>query len=235
MQIDDETLMAFADGELDPDQSAKVQAAIDADPALQVRLRAFTETRAALKSAIAPQSSLQDTDLIARIRAASVAPPRASAQPEPAPRLPKPANFNLRPFATAIAAAMALAVVGGIWWQSGGPDQGGMAAAQVAALNELPSGEARETDGGTMTVIASYRAGDGALCREYETADGHATRVAVACREGEDWAERFAVDLTADGGYQPASGDIPGLDDFLTSTGAGQPMTADEEAAALAE
>ncbi|WP_234463850.1 anti-sigma factor family protein [Paracoccus caeni] len=232
MQIDDDTLMAFADGELEPAEALEVKAAVEADPALQARLHLFTKTRAMLQADIpAAQPSSQDEDLIARIRAASVAPAQVAG---PA-TLPKPANFNLRPFATAIAAAFALAVAGGIWWQARGPDQGGIGAAQVAALNELPSGEMRTLGEGDLTMIASYRMEDGAFCREYQTTGDGDARVAVACRDADGWAERFAADLQIDGGYQPASGDIPGLDGFLTSAGASAPLTAAEEATALSE
>ncbi|MDN3713648.1 zf-HC2 domain-containing protein [Paracoccus cavernae] len=45
MSISDETLMAYADGELDQAEAAAVEAALAADPGLQARLRPFSETR----------------------------------------------------------------------------------------------------------------------------------------------------------------------------------------------
>lgn len=232
MQIDDETLMALADGELDRAESARISAAIADDPEAQARLRRFAETRARLKalSAEGPAGQADDA-LIARIRAAGVA-PRAPAAPAPAPR--PAANANRAPWA-AVAAALTAAVVGLGWWQMGdAPD--GLPQAEVAALDSLLSGEATVLeDGRDLTVIASYRTAEGAFCREYETARDASLTVTVACREGGDWQRQFASDMVATDGYVPASGDIAALDDWLAETGAGDPLTPEDEAAALAE
>ena len=74
MQIDDETLMALADGELGQAEAARISAAIADDPEAQARLRLFSESRARLKalSSAAPAAPY-DKDLIARIRAAGSA------------------------------------------------------------------------------------------------------------------------------------------------------------------
>ena len=233
MQIDDETLMALADGELGQAEAARISAAIADDPEAQARLRLFSESRARLKalSSAAPAVP-SDKDLIARIRAAgSAAQAQATATPT-AP--PGPANTNRAPWA-ALAAAMALAVVGLGWWQMGdAPD--GLPRAEVAALDSLRSGQATVLeDGRDLTVIASYRTAEGAFCREYETARDASLTVTVACREGGDWQRQFASDMVATDGYVPASGDIAALDDWLAETGAGDPLTPEDEAAALAE
>lgn len=230
MQIDDETLMALADGELDRAESARISAAIADDPEAQARLRRFVETRARLKALSAEGPARQADDaLIARIRAAGVA-PQAPAAPAPPPA----ANANRAPWA-ALAAALTAAVVGLGWWQMGdAPD--GLPRAEVAALDSLLSGQATVLeDGRDLTVIASYRTAEGAFCREYETARDASLTVTVACREGGDWQRQFASDMVATDGYVPASGDIAALDDWLAETGAGDPLTPEDEAAALAE
>lgn len=231
MQIDDETLMALADGELDRAEAARISAAIADDPEAQARLRRFTETRARLRalSAQGPASQADDA-LIARIRAAAAVLPAPAA---PAP-VPAAANSNRAPWA-AVAAALAALAVGLGWWQMGGaPD--GLAQGEVAALDSLPSGEAVALeDGRELMVIASYRTADGAFCREYETARDASLTVGVACREGDTWQRQFASEMTAADGYVPASGDIAALDDWLAETGAGDPLTPEDEAAALAE
>lgn len=230
MQIDDETLMALADGELDRAESARISAAIADDPEAQARLRRFAETRARLKALSTEGPARQADDaLIARIRAAGVA-PQAPAAPAPPPA----ANANRAPWA-ALAAALTAAVVGLGWWQMGdAPD--GLPQAEVAALDSLRSGQATVLeDGRDLTVIASYRTAEGAFCREYETARDASLTVTVACREGGDWQRQFASDMVAADGYVPASGDIAALDDWLAQTGAGDPLTPEDEAAALAE
>lgn len=234
MQIDDETLMALADGELDRAESARISAAIADDPEAQARLRRFAETRARLKALSTEGPARQADDaLIARIRAAGVA-PQAPAALAPAPAPPPAANANRAPWA-AVAAALTAAVVGLGWWQMGdAPD--GLPRAEVAALDSLRSGQATVLeDGRDLTVIASYRTAEGAFCREYETARDASLTVTVACREGGDWQRQFASDMVATDGYVPASGDIAALDDWLAETGAGDPLTPEDEAAALAE
>ncbi len=230
MQIDDETLMALADGELDRAESARISAAIADDPEAQARLRRFAETRARLKALSTEGPARQADDaLIARIRAAGVAP-----QAPAALAAPSAANANRAPWA-ALAAALTAAVVGLGWWQMGdAPD--GLPRAEVAALDSLRSGQATVLeDGRDLTVIASYRTAEGAFCREYETARDASLTVTVACREGGDWQRQFASDMVATDGYVPASGDIAALDDWLAETGAGDPLTPEDEAAALAE
>ena len=229
MQIDDQTLMALADGELDAASAARITAVVKTDPALQARLRMFTETRTRLASTATPQPSAKDADLIAMIRAA-----QAGSAPDTMPPPAQPANINRRPL-MAIAAAAALAVVGLGWWQSGGPEATGPGAAQTAALDSLPSGQTlRLDDGRDLTMIASYRDGDGAFCREYETF-GDDAQVVVACRDADGWAERFAIGIKQDPGYVPATGDIAELDQFLQRSGMGEPLSPQDEATALAE
>ncbi|MBC9247946.1 hypothetical protein H4P12_14800 [Paracoccus sp. 11-3] len=232
MQIDDQTLMALADGELDAATAAKVTATVNADPALQARLRMFTETRTRLQADIpAPQPTAKDADLAAMIRATQAASDTAAKAPPPPAQ---PANINRRPL-MAIAAALALAVVGLGWWQNGEPAQSGFGAGQLAALESLPSGQTqRLEDGRDLTMVASYQNGDGEFCREYETF-GEAAQIVVACRGSDGWAERFAVSIQEEVGYVPATGEIAELDQFLNQSGMGQPLSPEEEAAALAE
>lgn len=233
MQIDDETLMALADGELDGAEAARVSAAIADDPQAQARLRRFTETRARLKALAAEAGpGPADDALAARIRAAALA-SQAPAAPAPAPAAPaRPANRNRAPWA-AMAAALAAAAVGIGWWQTGGP--AALPPAEVAALDSLPSGEAVTLEGaGDLTMIASYRTAAGDFCREYEVARDRSLTVSVACRQDGAWQRQFASDMTAGEGYVPASGDIAALDDWLADSGAGEPLTPEDEAAALA-
>lgn len=233
MQIDDQTLMALADGELDAATAATVSATVKADPALQARLRMFSETRRRLRAdAPAVQPSDKDADLIAMIRAAQTA-SNTTAKSLP-PAAAQPANMNRRPL-MAIAAALALAVVGLGWWQNGGPSETGLGAGQLAALDSLPSGQTQRLDDGRdLTMIASYQNGDGEFCREYETF-GDAAQIVVACRGSDGWAERFAVSIQEDPGYVPAAGEIAELDQFLNQSGMGQPLSPEAEATALAE
>ena len=229
MQISDETLMALADHELDAQTAARVSQAVAADPALAARLARFTETRRLLKDAArAPQASAPADDPLAAMIRASVSRPETAVTVPPAP-----ANLNRRPLLAA-AASIAIAAVGLGWWVSSGRTPDGLSLPELAALDSLPSGESRALEGGAeLTMIASFRAASGALCREYETVQTDSTRTTLACHEGDGWQERFAaVAETGAEGYQPASGEEQ-IDEALARLGAGDPLTLEEEAAAL--
>jgi len=77
MQIDDELLMRYADGELDAGERARVESAIQADPAVGRRVAAFRAQRERLSKAFAPQLEEPVPDrfrqIVAQARAASAA------------------------------------------------------------------------------------------------------------------------------------------------------------------
>jgi hypothetical protein len=108
------------------------------------------------------------------------------------------------------------------------------------ALATLAAGE-RTTlpDGTELAMVASFRAPDGALCREFETLRANTdTLVSVACHgdagTGPAWDVRFALAAAPDsGGYAPASS-IEALEVWLEVTGMGESLTLEDEAAALA-
>ena len=231
MQISDETLMALADDELDAETARRVSQAVAADPALAARLARFTETRRLLaEAAQASQPGAPAKDPLAAMIRAGISRPAT-------PATPAPANLNRRPLLAA-AASMAIAAIGLGWWAWSDHQPGGLSVPELAALDSLPSGESRRLEtGGELTMIASFRSSAGALCREFETAQGAQARIVLACHEDGDWRERFAA-VTGDatetgaGGYRPASGEAS-VDEALAGLGAGDPLTPEEEAAAL--
>lgn len=236
VQIDDETLMALADGELDPTRAEELRRAIAADPGLQARLHRFEETRRLL-GGLRVASPAEDP-LAATIRAAvgSAAPPAGTAPDAAGQHPPQPANLNRRPWMAA-AASVAVVALGLGWWQwTGAPGPQSLPVAELAALDALPSGQVRTLDDGTkMAMIASFRASDGRLCREYETRHAQELRTVLACREADGWTPRFAA-ISHDGGqeYLPASGEGT-IDAAIEAIGAGLPLAPQEEAAALRE
>lgn len=225
MQIDDETLMALSDGELDPARADELRRVIAADPALQARLRQFEETRRLL-SGLRGQPTGEEDPLAATIRAAATDAP-------PPPVLPQAANLNRRPW-LAVAASAAVVALGLGWWQWSGRAPSGLAEAELAALDSLPSGEVVAlSDGSRLAMIASFRDGAGALCREYETLGADSARIVLACRDEDGWQQRFAATGAVEGDhYSPASGADP-VEAALDAIGAGAPLTPEEEAAAL--
>lgn len=228
MQIDDETLMALADGELDPARADEIRRAVAGDPDLQARLHRFEETRRLLGGL--RKDAAGEDPLAAMIRAAAAAP-----APHPVPEAPRPANLNRRPWLAAAASAAVVALGLG-WWQWTDAPAPGIGAAELAALESLPSGQVQPLeDGGELAMIASFRASDGRLCREYETARDEALRIVLACREGDGWQERFAATAQQGGAdYRPASGE-GSMDAALAAIGAADPLAPEEEAAMLRE
>lgn len=227
--MDDETLVAFVDGELGPDAAAQVAAAADGDPALAARIAMFRRTRAALAAHRVP-GPVPDA-LAERIRATV-----AAAQPAVARRWAS--------WPTALAASLALAVGLGAGLGTGlhlggpGAPDGGFGVVAVsgadvaAALAELASGERRSLpDGGEVALVASFLGPDGTLCREFEVTDvAGDTLVSVACHGTSAWDVRFALAAPADtGGYAPASS-IETLEVWLETTGMGEPLTGPDEA-----
>lgn len=233
MQIDDETLMALADGALDPAAAEDLRRRIADDPAAQSRLRQFQETRRLLSALRSPQAPAGAEDPLAvMIRKAAH---QANPTPAPAPTA-APANLNRRPVLAAAAAVAVLAVGLGWWSLTGQPPAGSLpgslGTAEIAALQTLPSGQVGTGDNGAdLAMIASYRLADGAFCREFETE----ARTTLACRDGADWQVRLSH--VADGStqaYRPASG-AETLEDQLATIGATQPLSTDEELQALQE
>lgn len=247
MAIDDERLMAYADGALSPGEAAEIERLMAGDEGLAARVAAFADSRALVKRALGAAPPVPD-GLAERVRALAEADAARRGAAAPSAQVVDLASRRrVVPFwQLPIAASVALAVGVLAGW-TGKPDQGGpggltLAVVEEAALAEalaaVPSGESREIGGGvSFAAIASFRDGAGQLCREFEQdRAGGGSAVAVACRSGDAWSVRFAM-ATGQGdaaGYAPASS-LETLDAWLASIEAGAPLTDDEEAAALAE
>ena len=67
--------------------------------------------------------------------------------------------------------------------------------ALAQALGEVPSGrDALTNDGGQLHLIASFRSGDGKLCREFSYLyTTEAPVVAIACVDQGEWRIAFAL------------------------------------------
>jgi anti-sigma factor RsiW len=234
MAIDDETLMALADGEITGQEAARLTALIEADAELAARYALFTQTaERARQAARADPEAAVSPDLERRIREMA-----ASAPPEPQNVVPlrRPAR-RWQPMA--LAASLALAVGLGAGWliAPGAPaPEGPVLTADLRdRLGTLPSGaEAGLAGGGRLTMVASFTDGTGAFCREYELVTaGGAGYVSVACRTEGAWDLRFAMARPTEAeGYAPASA-LETLDAFYAASGASQPLDEAEERAFL--
>jgi hypothetical protein len=228
-KVSDEMLMAFVDGELEPQAAEEVARAIAAEPGLAQRADAFRTSRGLARDAFAPVMAepvperLVDT-IMQRHAGESAAPGRP----------------GLLRSALPLAAAVALAAgLGGylLGQAAVAPDAapllGGPALAE--AIGATPSGEQRTVRIAgrdvSVRVLAAY-AVDGGLCRTFEAvaAASEATR-GIGCRFGEAWHVDVAVAMPDTTGFAPAgAGGLASLDAYLDALGAEGPLGPDEEA-----
>ena len=213
-RIDDETLAAYLDGELDAEEARRVAALLEEDPALRARLAAWEENDRAVRLALMAASERVPEAAVSAILAATQ---EKAAPASPAARGRWRDRFARLFSAPALAAATAALVIGilvgtmvtgerlrfsgtaseepaaGTLLLAGGP--------LAAGLEGLPSGRTRliAEAGKRLTPVATYRARDGHWCREFrlepaavgEPGDAHrrATALAgLACRRAGRWA-----------------------------------------------
>jgi hypothetical protein len=221
VNYDDETLMAFADGELDAAQRAEIAAAMDKDPGLTRRVEKHRALRAEVAGAFAtvidqplPERlvSAANGDTIAA--GAVRTPQRGKVLQFPAKtgRAPGPA-WRTREWA-AMAASVVLGVV--IAWKVLTPtDQGLLVAAGgalvargelAAALDQQLASNQRRED--PVQIGVTFKARDGNYCRSFAMPE---TKTAgLACRAGGHW--RIEATATAEvptGQMQQAAGAMP--------------------------
>ncbi|MDZ7873319.1 MAG: zf-HC2 domain-containing protein [Rhizobium sp.] len=251
--ISDEMLMAFADGELAPEEQEEIEKALAEDEGLAERLAVFMDTRDELAATMKPlidepvpaalEASL--TAAIATARHAkftpqaatpqtteTVVPLRPRASSTPAARSTGSAISS--PWGMALAASFVGIVVGlggFLLGQSTGIAPDGANLALNEALETLPSGGDRAlSDAESLHMIASFRDAEGHLCREFERKAAQAVTTAVACHGSAGWQTRFALTNPVAEGYVPAS-TTDTLDAFLSGIGAGAPLSPEEETA----
>jgi len=235
MTIDDETLMAFADGELAEPRFSEVAGAVEADEALAARLHALVLGKDAARAAFAP---LLEQPVPSSLRRSVEAAIRTNA---------RPARRSWSPRTLQLAAAAAIAVVFAApagyllgTGTSGTPDSIAVAGldappALATALDTVASGaEAAVTDDTTMVAIATFADGAGTICREVELL-GPSASVVVACRDEGTWAVRLAVAIPSSDGYYLPAGGLDAAGAYLTAINAGPPLSPAAERAALPE
>ncbi len=245
----DETLMAYADGELDAETMAAVEAAMQSDPVIADRVALFDLSRQRLADGLGEPEPVS-AELLASVKAladkhnAKAQDPKTPetsvvAFPTPAARARTQPRWQL-PLAASIALLVGLSLGPLLPWPDNndtqqialtGLDTPGLA----TALATIPSGEEIAlADGSSLRPIASFQDGGGTLCREFELdqASGE-TLVSVACHQEGSWSLRFAVAAGQnDDGYAPASS-LDALDGYLTAIEAGAPLSVEAEADAL--
>lgn len=228
IEIDDETLMAFADGELDATAAAEVRDALDYDAALQMRLEKLRDADGLLRAAISPGSDI---------------PSRFTQLLKPAPAL----KFRRAwvPAGAALAAGLAVWMMGVVlsgpaaWLRQ--TDQGLAVAGPLAeAATRTPSGTSFEV--GTLIVqpVVSFTAADGRPCRDLHLRNDDRAARFIACRDVKsgNWLVEAMANVpntNREDTYRPAGAQVsPVIDSALARLGGKEPMDAKAETDAIA-
>src|SRR5579872_1047284 len=243
MTFSDETLMAYADGELDAATRMAIEAAAAADPPLAQRIARHRALRARLQAAFEP---VLEEPLPQRLLAAARGPGEDQ-------RTHKVISLAARrqprwswPEWSAMAASLLVGVLLGPWLlKSAAPPapldvSGGRVLASGALAHALSQQLAsNQPRAAPVTIGISFRAKRGGYCRTFVLHQGQSL-AGLACREGPSWqvmtlAQSTASPQGAAGGYRQAASALPPavagtLDEYME----GEPLDAAAEAAARA-
>jgi hypothetical protein len=229
--IDDQTLMAFADGELDAAEAAQVREALEHDAALRERLERLHNMDGLLRAAIVPGSDMPE-------RFARLLKPSATIVPL--------RRRTWIPAGAAIAAGLAVWMLSGVLlsgpagWLKNTDDGVAIGGPLAAAAVSAPSGELVTAGDLRVRPVVSFVANDGRPCRELLVREADMAARVIACRNAfaDTWfvealanvpAEEFAT------AYQTAGiTKNPVIDAALARLGVRSTMGATEENAAIA-
>jgi hypothetical protein len=196
MTISDETLMAYADGELDAAVRASVEAAMREDPEIGKRVARHRALREAMQGAFSAVLNEPVPDrLIEAARGQAAATKNAVVDLSVAREAARRKNFAAprRWQQAAMAASLLLGLGLGFlaWHGSGGtllqPGAGGGLIASTA-LAEVLSTQLSDDRPADRVVVAglSFRNKSGDYCRTFYLTGSDAS-AGLACREGTDW------------------------------------------------
>ena len=232
LELNDELLCAYMDGELDAEMRARVEKALIDDAGARVRLQRMRVADERLKAEI-PLPALQPNDpLSARI---------LDGKPVVRPSL------RLGAVITALAAGAAGVIVGFVLAR---PQQAPVApvaavapapslsgassnALLLAALDGGESGKAIDEGGRSAQIILTFESDDGRYCRAFRSHEANAAAEGVACRNDGQW-EVVAWDGTVDPdeGFR-AAGASELLDDVMDRLGGSAALEAADERALI--
>lgn len=187
MSVQNEILMAYVDGELTPEESARIEAEIAARP----ELRAYVERQRALRRGLrAAFDTILDAPLPERLLTAAARPPSWRWRMAQVLRSVT-ARRTLTGFGIPAAAALACGVVIGVLVRV--PNSANIAigqdglvarAALSTALTDQLAAQSPRTARAQIGI--SFRDAKGRYCRTFQT-DSPAPLAGVACRQGGAW------------------------------------------------
>lgn len=223
MTIDPETLMAYADGELDPLAARRVEQAIAADPSLAEQVDRHRALTASLRAAFAA------------VEQAPVPAPVAAMLRESAGVVQLPQHRERALWLGAMAASLVLGLLAGpLVVPRGGDialDDGRiLARGAVAKALDTQLASAQPADA-AVRIGVTFRDGAGRLCRTFEQGGTGG----IACARDAGWqVERLYGGLAQQGGeYRQAGSPAAALMEDAQAMMAGEPLDAAAEARAV--
>lgn len=226
--ITPETLMAYADGELDPLAAKRVERAIAVDPALAAAVERHRNLRTMLAEQFAPIAA---APVPAALSALLQGAPVADLAVARAARVSSPWRWMT---GLAVAASLVLGIAVGQRLGVSAPgaiDQGAVAASGSLA-RALDTQLASVEGGDGVRVLVSFRDHSGRVCRSFSgrTVSG------IACRTEGGWGLRETRMASADinGTYRQAASADADLMADAQGMMAGEPLDAAAEATARA-
>jgi hypothetical protein len=240
MNIDDEKLMAFVDGELSASETAEIQSAIVRDPALAQRVERIRSVRSALRAAYDP---VAEEPVPQRLLALLGERADEEAEPTPVASIAEARERRARsrfgpPAWAAMAASLVVGLLAGRMIAPGGAliegdDSRIYAGAALARV--LDTGLASDAENATRAtrVGLSFRTRDARLCRTFVSADDDSAVSGLACRDSGRWAVQVAVQERGEAGaYRQAASVSPAVLEMVDALIEGEPLDADEERSA---
>lgn len=236
--IDDETLMAFADGELSEERAAEIAAALAASAELRARLQTMRNTDDLLRAAVAPNLDMPE-------RFAQLLQSESPSNVVPLKRATRPTWWM--PAGAAIAAALAvwmssttLLTTQTAGWLRQVEDGVAISGALEAAAMNTPSGDLVRVGDLSIRPVVSFIGNDGRSCRELHVRDKEMAARMIACRDldEDEWCIEALANIPthefADT-YQPAAAPKNAvIEAAIARIGVKATMGAEQENAAIA-
>jgi hypothetical protein len=195
VNYDDETLMAYADGELDAKTRSEIAAAVEKDPSLARRVEQHRALRARVSGAFEKVLDQSVPERLAQIARGGAAPASAASRGKVLQFPTRTARAPATPWRAREWVAMAASLLIGVllsWRFFSAADSSPVVAGQGALVARgdlrlaLERQLASEQQGDERVLIGlTFKARDGNYCRSFVM---RATRTAgLACRAGSEW------------------------------------------------
>ena len=228
MNISDEHLSAYIDGELDANMMASIDGAIESNPELSHRLEQLKKPDHVLSAVYNRINEVPVPDKLMRLLDQSDTPSVVQLRTDSIWRRPRQIF--------ALAASLVVAVGVTLSLQNGNqihetlPVAGALDldSAVHTALETTISGQTFVSGETSVTPILTFRSMEGSYCREFEMTSNEIRNRALACRTAKHWSMRAVIGnaqpTTETQGYSTASSEHAQFDRIVNNMMAGQAL-----------